>query len=268
LKLSALRCGLMIHPLTLGDIRRIVNDRVQETTSLEFKRQLPKPKQNDDMAKLIAALSNTAGGAIIYGIEEDADSRAKLLAPIELSGCTERITQVAGTIDEPITPLSVYTVGNSPGYGYAVVELALSARAPHFHKGVAYGRTPKTTTILSRRQVGALFAQSDGFVHEFGLQTTKPGRLLVRGRRAGRTAFVSFSNDGESDITDVDWRNAATSGLIHSTASWPFPIHTLRPGSEVSHYVALSSASGPFQVQASWYASDGQLHEEEWPLTF
>jgi hypothetical protein len=259
----------MIHPLMLADIERMVAEKLQENTTLDFKRQLPDAGKNDDLARAIAALANTAGGTLIYGIEEDDDNRAKSLAPFPLAGTAERIALVAGTIDEPITPLSIYTVEESDALGYVVVELALSSRAPHFYKGVAHSRTPKTTAPLTRRQVGELFARSDGFVDEFRLQKTKPGRLLVKGRRVDGDALVSFSNDGESDITEVDWTNYQTCGLIIQIMfGWPFPVTTLRPGQEVTHSAATALGTGPFTIQARWRGSDGQLHEEGWAVTF
>jgi len=257
------------HPLTADDIQRIVTERIQETESLDFKRQLPDSGKNDDLAKAIAALANTAGGVLIYGIAEDADSRAEALAPVELRGCTERIALVAGTLDEPVKPTSIYTVQQAPGYGYVVVDIPLSNRAPHFHNGVAYGRTPKTTTTLSRRQIGELFARSEGFIDEFRLRLMKPGRLLVRGARDGKNTRVRFTNDGESDITDVDWTNYKDCGLgITIITGWPFPVAVLRPGQEVSQHVDVFLGAGPFSVRAFWRDSASQEHTEEWRVTF
>jgi len=56
-------------PENLEDLERIVQERIEESARLEFKRQLPEPGQNDDLAKDMAAIANTEGGVIIYGIE-------------------------------------------------------------------------------------------------------------------------------------------------------------------------------------------------------
>lgn len=52
--------------ITFEDVEAYCAERRPETTELDYKRQLPK-----DLAKHIAALSNTFGGLIIVGVEED-----------------------------------------------------------------------------------------------------------------------------------------------------------------------------------------------------
>ncbi len=260
----------MRPPESVADLERIVQERLQESITLDFKRQLPEPSKTLDLAKVIAAMSNTEGGLVIYGIEEDDDSRAAALMPFELAGCTERIALVAQTIDEPVTPLRVYTIEEASGRGFAVVELAFSTRAPHFVNGVAYGRTPKTTTTLSRRRIGELFARSDGFADEFQLRTTKPGRVLVQGHReSGSHTWVSFSNDGESDVSEVDWIEPESSQLIIQVMNgWPFPVPVLRPGQEVRQVVAVALGMGPFTIRTRWRDGVGAEHLESSRVTF
>ena len=260
----------MIPPRTPSDVARIVEERIQESTTLDFKRQLPEPSKNFDLAKAIVALSNTAGGFIIYGIAEDNDSRASDRMPFELTGCTERIAQVAQKLDGPVTPTEIYTIEESEGFGYAVVELELSDRAPHFSEGTAFGRTPKTITTLSRRQIGELYARSRGFLDEFQVHQEKPGRLLVQGHTSdnGQT-WVSFENDGEADIYDVDWQHSEDSGLLGGIVdAWPFPVPTLRPGQNIVQNVQFARGRGPFTVKARWRDSHSELQSDEWRVTF
>ncbi|MCH8853460.1 MAG: ATP-binding protein [Planctomycetes bacterium] len=259
----------MIPPRTPADVARIVEERIQESTTLEFKSQLPEPSKNFDLAKAIAALSNTAGGCIIYGIAEDDDSRASKTTPFHLAGCTERIALVAQTLDEPVSPREIYTVEQSEGIGYAIVDLEFSDRAPHFLDGTVFGRTPKTITTLSRRQVGELFSRSRGFVDEFQLHQAKPGRLLVQGRNDDGGSWISFRNVGETEIFDVDWLDREDSGLIITViAGWPFPVPTLHPGQEIVQHVQYALGRGPFTVKTTWCDSQGEVNSDDWRVTF
>lgn len=92
-----------VVPASVGDLARIVTERLEENTRLEFKRQVPESGKNDHLAKDVAAMANSDGGVIVYGIEEDEAGRAKALAPINLKGAAERVILIAQTFDEPLT---------------------------------------------------------------------------------------------------------------------------------------------------------------------
>jgi hypothetical protein len=55
-----------LNQITFEDVEAYCAERRPETTELDYKRQLPR-----DLAKHIAAMSNTFGGIIIIGVEED-----------------------------------------------------------------------------------------------------------------------------------------------------------------------------------------------------
>ena len=59
--------GRPLSEITFEDVEEYCRERRPETTELDYKRQLPK-----DLSKHIAAMSNTLGGVIIIGVEEDA----------------------------------------------------------------------------------------------------------------------------------------------------------------------------------------------------
>ena len=98
---------------------------LEETTQLEFKRELPPSGKNDDIAKDIAAMANTEGGVIIYGIEEDNAGRAKALTPLAMPGVGERVTLVAQSLDEGLTLRSVTTIlaDGAADEGFLIVEV-------------------------------------------------------------------------------------------------------------------------------------------------
>ncbi len=54
---------------SLKDIEDLIENNIEESLSLEYKRELD--KKNEEIAKDISAFANTSGGTIIYGIGED-----------------------------------------------------------------------------------------------------------------------------------------------------------------------------------------------------
>jgi hypothetical protein len=277
----------MLIPQSLEDLNRIVEERLEETTRLEFKRQLPESGKNDDLAKDLAAMANTEGGVIVYGIEQDKMGRAKELRPFAVSGASERVTLVAQNIlDEPLTLGSVGTItSEEEGLGFLVVEVPRSDRAPHLLQGAAWGRTAKGNVPLTRRRIGELFARSPGFAAEFGLVLGRAGRVLAkqvaepyqetdsRGQlRTKHRYYLVFENDGSSDVFDVTWEWVSAGveeARLPSVSEDPFPLDRLQAGVPLRLQVfhSMGEASN-LKVQTRWRDTDGKEHKQTWPITF
>jgi len=275
-------------PQSVEDLKRLVEERLEETTRLEFKRQLPEPGKNDDLAKDLAAMANTEGGVIIYGIEQDDMGRARELRPFAIQGVGERVTLVAQScLDEPLTLASVHSIATEgrESLGFLVVEVPLSDRAPHFHQGSAWGRTAKGNAPLTRRRIGELFARSPGFAEEFGLVVGRPGRVLVkriteryqetdpRGQLQTRQRhYLVFENDGNADVLNVEWEWVTTGlegGAVPSVLEDPFPLDHMQPGVQVPVLAICSLATAAnLRVRTRWRDADGREHQQTWPVTF
>jgi hypothetical protein len=278
----------MFVPKNLEDLKRMVEQRLEETARLEFKRQLPEAGKNDDLAKDLAAMANTEGGVIIYGIEQDDMGRAKELRPFVIQGVGERITLVAQScLDEPLTLASVHSIASEEreSLGFLVVEVPQSDRAPHFHQGAAWGRTAKGNAPLTRRRIGELFARSPGFAQEFGVAVGRPGRVLakqvaesyqetdVRGRlRTNRRYYLVFENDGDTDVFDVTWEwvpAGAEEAQLPSVLENPFPLERLQAGLSVRIQVVHSVGEpGDLKVRTRWWDTGGKAHDQTWPITY
>jgi len=275
-------------PKNLEDLKRIVEERIEESVRLEFKRQLPAAGKNDDLAKDLAAMANTEGGVIVYGIEQDNMGRAKELCPFAVSGASERITLVAqNSLDESLSLATVRSIVSEEGkgLGFLVVEVPRSNRAPHFYQGTAWGRTAKGNAPLTRRRIGELFIRSPGFAEEFGLIVGRPGRVFVkpvaepyeetdsRGRlKTRRRYYLVFQNDGETDVVDAAWEWITANGpesLLPSALEDPFPLELLQPGVQVR--VQVNRAMGEpsnLKVRTRWRDKDGKQREQTWPVTW
>jgi len=276
----------MVFPSTLDDLKSIVAERLEETMHLEFKRQLPESGNNYDLARDIAAMANTEGGVIVYGVEEKS-GRAEVLAPLDIKGVAARVTLIArSSLDEKLALSNVYTIPDEgdAGKGYLVVEVPRSERAPHLHNGTAYGRTAKGVYTMTRRQVGELFARSPGFAEEFGLLMSRAGRFIARVVREPYTESTSggqlktrynhalmLDNDGESEVFDADWEwiKANPDDAEPLTYQNPFPVDVLPPGAKVriGLDVMVNTASN-LRIRTSWRDANGEDSAHVWPITW
>ncbi len=166
--------------------------------------------------------------------------------------------------------------------GYLVVEVSNSHRAPHFVKGTVWGRTANGNTQLTRRQVGELFARSQGFAAEFGLQIGKPGRVVFKvvseyrpssGRPRDTQYFLTFTNDGETPVFDVNWSWEEVLGMPTPVilSPSPFPV-SMNPGEEIRVQVALSSGVTTVEhspkISTNWRDVRGTQISQVWTATF
>jgi predicted HTH transcriptional regulator len=135
----------MIEISTKEDLQRLVEQEVQESLALDYKdsRSLDKNnKAKDELCKDVSAFANSAGGQIIYGIEEDKDGY-----PIKLDDGSdvsrEWIEQVIDSNVQPrleglvITPIPV---GNGR-HAYVLTIPQALGRAPHQAPG-SHAATP------------------------------------------------------------------------------------------------------------------------------
>lgn len=139
---------------------------LEETSSFDGKRDLPaSAAKNVDLAVDVAAMT-TAGGTLIYGLDEDENQRLTVLAPLkDPEGAAERVDAVVqSSISEPpYVEISSLHKEDVPGSGYLVVHVPQSPRAPHQVqvKGEMryYGRGATGNRILGEDEVARLYRQ-------------------------------------------------------------------------------------------------------------
>jgi len=84
--------GRHIDKLEAEDITRLIEESVPESTTLDYKEELPNLKDKIQKLKwlaLVSSFANKDGGIIIYGIKEKRDSSGKS------EGFPEKITGLA-----------------------------------------------------------------------------------------------------------------------------------------------------------------------------
>lgn len=138
-----------------------INSSLEETVTFDAKKELP-PK-NSEIAKDVSAMANTAGGVIIFGIDEDVSGRPTIPTPFELKGQREKIDNVLRTLvsEVPNYTISAIESQSNAAKGYIVLVIPPSERAPHMviKKGELryYGRGETGNYILSESEVARLY---------------------------------------------------------------------------------------------------------------
>jgi hypothetical protein len=168
-------------------IKRACTESVAETASLDWKRQLPltapksEPKakqvQQLELAKDIAAMANSGGGMVVYGVQET--NRAGTSAAEAVVGVgavnedtTRDIRRVAGNlIYPPVVGLDLVALApnDAPGDGVLVLLVPDSIDRPHLvHPtngsdwfGAPYRHGPDTEWMVER-QLASAYAEREG----------------------------------------------------------------------------------------------------------
>lgn len=158
--------GLEPGNISIDLFQQAVEHSVEETGDLDWKRvayDSRKPRWDEEAAKDIAAMANSGGGWIVFGIEEDGDKNAaSKIVPISWSANDQqRILRAAyAKIGPPVVGLEFHEVpcGNEGGGSVVVMRVPDSADAPHFAKKgddafVAPRRNGPHTVYMSDREI-------------------------------------------------------------------------------------------------------------------
>lgn len=145
--------GLEPGNLTMNDINQAIAEKVEETADLDWKESVydnRDPNWSEEAAKDIAAMANSGGGWIVFGIGDDRkNNAASSVNPIQWAAGNERkILNVAySKIGPPVVGVEFFKIpcGENPNEGYVVLmHVPDSADAPHFaRKGDDAFRAPR-----------------------------------------------------------------------------------------------------------------------------
>ena len=158
--------GLEPGNISIDLFKQAVEHSVEETSDLDWKRvayDSRKPRWDEEAAKDIAAMANSGGGWIVFGIEEDGDKNAaSKIAPISWSATDQqRILRMAyAKIGPPVVGLEFHQIecGDEESGSIVMMRVPDSADAPHFAKKgddafVAPRRNGPHTVYMSDREI-------------------------------------------------------------------------------------------------------------------
>ena len=158
--------GLEAGNATIDLIQQAVDHGVEETADLDWKQAVydsRKPNWDEEAAKDIAAMANSGGGWIVFGVKESGGTNAASeIAPIGWSAAEQqRILRTAyAKIGPPVVGIEFYNIpcGDEGDGSVVMMRVPDSADAPHFaRKGdnafVAPRRNGPHTVYMSDREI-------------------------------------------------------------------------------------------------------------------
>jgi hypothetical protein len=200
----------MWYPKTWSELEGVLGEG--ESSSLDFKRALS--KQNEEIAKDIAAMT-VNGGLLLYGVDEDKKTRvATELVPFPVAGVAEKLTQVTGTRISPSPDIQVHVIAHpdDPAKGAVAVVVPASALAPHQVNDRFPCRRDATTDYLEERELERLYRQRQ----DLSGPAPPSGDLLAS---QFKTALDGFQVQDGTGVLRLIVRPAALE-VMHPAGAW------------------------------------------------
>jgi hypothetical protein len=162
------------YSINESDILGLINNKISEQKTLEFKRQLPDKNKEDEKIKIlqtIASFANTDGGIIIFGMKENNEGEASEIVNIETS-TDDDFLRLTNMIKDRITPrmnppeLRELIIENKKIY---IMYVHSSFTKPHYvnENFVFYGRHNTGKYQLDISEIKSLFLNSKSEEEQF-----------------------------------------------------------------------------------------------------
>lgn len=156
--------GVAPGPLTDDLLDKAVSEGVVETNDLDWKSELPPVKglTQTDFPKDVAAMANSGGGVIVFGVRESQKVAIERVDVGELDEAYERSLRSAAitAISPPVFGLNVHRLG-AEGNWAVVVEVPGSIDGPHLIYKNDYFAAPvrndSDTVWMRERQIEAMY---------------------------------------------------------------------------------------------------------------
>lgn len=163
-----------LHEIDAAVLQRLVDDQVTERRDLEFKQELPGPKDSDkkEFIKDVTALANTAGGDLLYGVE-DKDAVAVGLPGIPTAGLDAAILRLENMIKDNVSPrldgVRVLPITLLASKCVIIVRIPASLAGPHrAHAGGGFfARHSRGVYEMDVDQVRAAFVHAGSLADRF-----------------------------------------------------------------------------------------------------
>lgn len=132
---SRLHAELGVPPGELGYemLERAVGEQVIEHDDLDWKRVVPTKEGMDEVAKDIAAMANTRGGLIVFGVKEERGTgAAAALEPVAVSEEEQRrLRATAMSKIQPPVAIDLTVLRGQDGVAALALSVPASLEAPH-----------------------------------------------------------------------------------------------------------------------------------------
>ena len=155
--------GAKPGPLADAMIDQAVAGHVAESSDLDWKRSLPPAKglATTDFPKDVAAMANSGGGMIVYGVSDDDGAAGARFDAVLSERHETALRQAAATaISPPIIGLRITRLGEGPPRA-VVVEVSASVQSPHVvneaHKFGVPARNGPDTVWLKEPDIARMY---------------------------------------------------------------------------------------------------------------
>lgn len=124
--------GLTPGPLTFEDIKRACEQQISEEADLDWKRELPARDGAEEFAKDVAAMANTNGGLIVFGVHEK-NARAVKINPQAVNDQVVRtLRQYLSRVQPTVFGVEFLRLSPAEGEdGVLLMDVPASPDAPH-----------------------------------------------------------------------------------------------------------------------------------------
>lgn len=182
---------------TEEDINTLISNNVEESLTLEFKRA-EAIENKKEISKDVSAMANSAGGILIYGIEE-IDNKAGKLSFIDGEKYTiERLDQViSSNITRRIPNLKIHSIRFGDDFKKTVYLLKIpeSVLGPHMVNNRYFKRSNSRTNIMEEYEVRNLYFKAQKTILKINTPSFKINDPLSFGEQSLQFVF-SITNEG------------------------------------------------------------------------
>ncbi|TXI55352.1 MAG: ATP-binding protein [Mycolicibacter arupensis] len=251
---------------------------VAETNGLDWKSELPPAKglSQTDFPKDIAAMANSGGGVIVFGVREEQKSATARVDVGELDEAHERSLRSAAitAISPPVFGMNVHRLG-AKGNRAVIVEVPASIDGPHLIYKNDYFAAPirndSDTVWMKERQIEAMYRAR----FEERRHTTEVLDTLFSEAAAGRDIdkrswLIAVAHPRIPRFRDRLTRNAAQEvlskaqelGLVYAGRGGIHPLESvdrLNPRPGLRRWVAVNAATGEHAIWKETWAS---IHDD------
>lgn len=259
-------------PLTDDLVDEAVAHRLTETDDLDWKSELPPAKglTQTDYPKDIAAMANSGGGLIVYGVEESQKAATGRKDVGELDEGHERALRSAAVtaVSPPVFGLDVHRLGKPDCRAVAVVVPA-SVDGPHLiYRGEYFGapiRNDADTVWMRERQIETMYRARFDERRHAAEATTNLYEEAAAGRDTDQRAWLiavahprlptvergRLSRDEAREIFERSRKHA----LEYASAKGIHPLESvdhLNPRPGLRRWIAANEAVGKSRWRESW----------------
>ena len=271
--------GVAPGPLTDELLDAAVAAGVTETNDLDWKSELPPAKglPQTDFPKDVAAMANSGGGVIVFGVRESQKAATGRVDVGEFDEGYERSLRSAAitAVSPPVFGLNVHRLGDE-GNRAVVVEVPASIDGPHLiYKNEYFGapmRNDSDTVWMKERQIEAMYrarfeerrhateALDVFFTEASGRPRHRQAGMAHRRRpsRASLASEIGLTRDGARDVLSKTESLALTyagRGGIHPLES----VDRLNPRPGLRRWVAVNTATGE---RSKWKEAWASIHHD------